>query len=95
MLLQTPGTTQDGNGEIVSAWSTSATVWASIDDISGREYVAANADQNSVQTKITIRYRAGIVPKMRVLHGAIAYDIESVLEQGRDALLLMCRKAAS
>ena len=92
VTIQSPTTVQDANGEIIPGWTDVATVWASIDDITGREYVAAGATQDSVQTKIGIRYRAGIVPKMRVLHGSIEYDVESVLGQDRVGLLLMCKR---
>ena len=92
--LQQPGTTTDELGQPIPGWTDVATVWASIVDVSGREYVAAGGLQNAAQTKITIRYRSGIVPSMRVVHGATIYGIEAVLEQGRDALLLMCVRLA-
>ena len=94
VLIQSPATGQDATGEPTTGWTDVATVWASIVDVSGREYVAAGGLQNSAQTKITIRYRSGIVPSMRVVHGATIYGIEAVLEQGRDALLLMCVRLA-
>ena len=92
--LQAPGTTQDELGQPIPGWTDVATVWASIVDVSGREYVAAGGLQNSAQTKITIRYRAGIVPSMRVVHGSDAYNVEAVLGQDRRSLLLMCSRSA-
>jgi len=69
-------------------------VWASVVDISGREYVAANANQNSAHTKIAIRYMEGVLPSMRVLHDSNHYNIESVLGQNRVSLTLMCTRMA-
>jgi SPP1 family predicted phage head-tail adaptor len=71
------------------------TIWAGIRDLTGRQYVAAGGTQNAVQTEIEIRYRAGIVPAMRVVHGTDLYDIEAVLDQKGKALLLMCQKGAN
>ena len=92
--LQQPGTTTDELGQPIPGWTDVATVWASIVDVSGREYVAAGGLQNAAQTKITIRYRAGIVPSMRVVHGSDAYNVEAVLGQDRRGLLLMCSRSA-
>ena len=93
ITIQSPATGQDATGEPTTGWTDVATVWASIVDVSGREYVAAGGLQNSAQTKITIRYRAGIVPSMRVVHGSDAYNVEAVLGQDRRSLLLMCSRS--
>lgn len=92
ITIQSPATGQDATGEPTTGWTDVATVWASIVDVSGREYVAAGGLQNSAQTKITIRYRAGIVPSMRVVHGSDAYNVEAVLGQDKRSLLLMCSR---
>lgn len=94
ITLQSPATGQDANGEPLTGWTDVATVWASITDVTGREYVAAGGLQNSAQTKILIRYQAGITPAMRVVHGADHYNIEAVLGQDHISLMLMCRRAA-
>jgi len=67
-------------------------MWASVKDISGRQFVAAGGIQNQVQTEIGIRRRAGVLPSMRILHGGFVYDIQAVLERGPDWLALMCKK---
>lgn len=100
VLIQVPPTGQDENGEPLTTWTDLVTdttdhkVWADIQDISGREFVAAEAGQNKVQTKITIRERSGIVPSMRVVHGSDTYNIEAVLGQDNRSLLLMCSRLA-
>ncbi|QRX82248.1 phage head closure protein [Glaciimonas sp. PAMC28666] len=95
ITLQSPPTGQDESGNPLTGWTDIATVWASIVDLSGREYIAAAAVQNAVQTKITIRYRQGIVASMRVVHGENIYNVEAILGQGRKALLLMCSRGVS
>ena len=92
ITLQAPATGQDDYGAPLSGWTDVAIVWASIVDISGREFIAAAAVQASAQTKLTIRHRDGVLPAMRVLHGAVIYNIEAVLGQDRRELLLMCSR---
>lgn len=100
ILLQAPPTGQNAAGEPLTGWTNvvadgDGKVWAAMEDISGREFMAGAAVQTSAQTKITIRYRAGIVSAMRVLHGGDAYNIEAVLGQDRRELLLMCSRGVN
>lgn len=90
--LQSLTTTQDAAGEPVSAWADFADVWASINDVSGNEYISSAAVQNTVTTKVCIRARTGVVPSMRILYGVKTYQIEAVLEHDERSLLLMCSK---
>ncbi|EKE68694.1 phage head closure protein [Oceanibaculum indicum] len=81
--------------EVVS-WQEVATVWASKRDLSGREFFAADAVQSEVTTEITIRWRAGIGPELRLVLDGAAYDIESVTEIGRrEGLLLRCTRGGT
>lgn len=91
--LQRPITGRDGYGQPLSGWDNVGAVWASIKDVTGRQYVAAGATQNSVQTVITIRHQNGITPGMRAVHGADVYDIEAVLGQDNRTLQLMVKRA--
>src|SRR5512143_2305375 len=59
--------TQDADGAGLETWSTYATVQASIEPISGREYFAAQSTQADVTHRIVLRYMAGIVPKLGVI----------------------------
>jgi SPP1 family predicted phage head-tail adaptor len=92
VTIQQPVTEQDESGQLINKWLGVVTVWANLTDISGREFIASSALQTIVQTKITIRYRVGIVPAMRVVHQANIYNIEAVLRQDKASLLLMCCK---
>lgn len=92
---------RDAGNQVIANWvnfvldTPDGTVAAEVRDVSGREFVAASATQNEVLTTITIRYRPGVVPAMRVLHGADVYNIEAVLGQDRRALALMCSRVAA
>ena len=97
ITLQAPANSKNEIGEDIAGWTNFVTegdgkTWASIVDISGREFIAASAVQTSAQTKITLRYLAGVVPSMRVLYGAAVYNIEAVLDKDRRTRLLMCSR---
>lgn len=94
--IQKSTPTQSALGEETQAWSKVADVWASIKPISGRERFSQLGVQNAAQmdTVITIRYRAAITPKMRVLWSGHIYDIEAVrnLDERRVTTELLCRE---
>lgn len=64
---------------LTQAWVEVATVWAAIEPLSAREFVAASSIQSQVMARITIRHRQGIEAKMRILHRGQVYNIEGVL----------------
>lgn len=90
--LQAPGRTQDPDtGEMRDGWTTVKTVWASVEPLSVREFISAQAAQSEVSARIVIRYREGVDATMRVLHRGKVYNIQGVLpddESGREYLTL-------
>lgn len=87
-LTQTP----DGAGGYTKSWVPFATVWASVEPISGKEYFEAQQTQSAVTHKIRIRYHTGITPVMRIDFKGRIFGIESVInweERNRD-MMLMC-----
>ena len=95
ITIQSPAAGKDAYGEPLTGWIDFATVWAGIQDLTGREYLAAAATQNAVTSKITIRHLDGIVSAMRAMHGTVAYSIEAVLGTDKRQLLLMCSKGVT
>jgi SPP1 family predicted phage head-tail adaptor len=99
VIVQVPSTDQDAAGQPVEGWMNliatgDGKVWASVDDVSGREFLAAGAEQARVTTIITMRYRDGVTAAMRVLHGSDVYKIIAPLAQGRVSVKLMCEKVS-
>ena len=81
ITFQALGQTQDPvTGEMVDGWST---VWdkvpASVEPLSAREFIAAQATQSEITTRIVIRRRDGVLPTMRILHRGTVYNIEGIL----------------
>ena len=97
--IQNFTTTQDSNtGAITEGWTDYDTdVPAEVWPLSGREFVAAQAVQAGVTTRITIRYQDGILPRMRVLHDGETYNIQAVLPDPtlRRHLTLMCERGVN
>jgi SPP1 family predicted phage head-tail adaptor len=85
---------QDSDGSVIETWSAFADVQASLEPVSGREYLAAHSTQADVTHRINLRYLAGIVPKMRVNYDSRIFDILSVINVGERnrELQLMCRE---
>lgn len=97
ITLQEYIATRDSFGAEVEAWVDIGTVWASIEPLSGREFFAAQQVNAEVSTKITLRYRTGIKPEMRVLFAGRVFEIVSVinLEEKNIQLVLMCEEVLS
>ena len=83
----------DELGQPVSTWIALVTVWAAVEPLTGREYIAAAAAVSEVTTRIRLRYRPGITPADRVNHEGKLYGITSLIDykSANRELVLMCR----
>lgn len=97
--LQDPQT-----GEIVKDWvnlvqSTADNgIWAEVYPLSAREFISAQATQNEITTRITIRRRDDITAKCRILYRGKIYNVEGVLPDpvsGLEYLTLPCSDGVS
>ena len=97
LTIQVHSTADDAAGEPVLTWTDVATVYAHVADMTGREYIAAQAVTNAVNTTIIIRYRAGITAAMRVLCRGVTYNVQAVIEpeNKRREMHLMCVRNVS
>lgn len=77
-----------------SNWENTATLWAAIDPISGREFYAAEQSQSEVSHKIRCRYRSGLTTAMRIKYGKRIFQIVSIIdwEERHESLLIMCKE---
>jgi SPP1 family predicted phage head-tail adaptor len=78
ITFQASGLTQDPEtGEMLLGWET---VWekvpASVEPLSARDLIAAKAGQSEASGRMVIRYRAGVLPTMRILHRGDIYNIQ-------------------
>lgn len=82
----------DWGGEYT--YSTFATVWASIEPISGKEFMDLRQDNATITHRIKCRYLKGVEPNMRVSYQGKTYYIESVMDidSRREMLEIMARE---
>lgn len=94
VTIQEPVNDQNPDtGAVNKTWRDIATVWAEVSPLSAREFIAAQASQGEITTRITIRFRTGITRKNRILFREEVYNIEGVLpdpKSGREYLTLPC-----
>ena len=91
--LQNPDT-----GAVTPQWQDIATVWADVVALSAREFIAAQATQGEITTRITIRYRSGLTNDSRIIFRDEIYNIEGVLPDaisGREYLTLPCSEGVN
>ena len=78
VIVQSPGGTRDAVGDVIDSWTSVATVWASVEPLSGREALIAAQLHASTTHKITIRWDtslAALAATWRILWGARVFDI--------------------
>lgn len=92
--IQKKRITEDELKQQTENWADIATVWASIEPLSGREYFSARQENSEVTTKITIRYRRDITADMRVVFDGKILEVLSVInpQEWCKSLVLMCRE---
>lgn len=86
---------QNAGGEQIVTWTPAATVWASVDYLTGREYRAADGEQAQMDVRVTTRYHnRDINPaQYRVTHKGRVFDIVSVAwPEDRDILMVVIGK---
>lgn len=95
VTLQKPVYSQDEFGQPENNWEDIVTVWAKIEDISGREYfIAQQAPTAQVSTRIIVRWRSGVRPEMRIVHKDRIFDIKAAFdpESRKRWLHVMCQE---
>jgi SPP1 family predicted phage head-tail adaptor len=95
--LQRATITRDPMGGEVKTWAQLGIHWASVEPLTGQETFAAQQEGAKVDVRIRLRYEPGIVPTLRVRHGARIYDVTAVLDlEGRHRELhLMATEAVA
>lgn len=81
VTIQQRSATQDEYGQPLTDWTDVATVYAAVEPLNGRELLAAQAVNSEVSHNVTIRYRAGVTPAMRLNYGGRLFNIHAVLDE--------------
>ena len=94
--IEKPIITQDPDtGALVETIQIIGTVFASIEPLSAREFIAAQSTQSQITAKILMRYRTGLTADMRLVHVAtgMIYNPAGFLPDpytGRDWITIPC-----
>lgn len=94
--IQTRTPTVGAIGNVAFAWATTATVWAQVRPMSARErFVAERLAARGVY-EITIRWRTGITPAMRMLWRGRTFNVKQILnpDERRRFLTIIVEDAA-
>ena len=70
----------DSYGGQTFAWTTFATVWASVQPLKGRELIASQAAQSEITARFVIRYLPGVTDDMRISYGGKYWNISAVID---------------
>ena len=76
-------------------WENVATVWASLEAMSGREFFASQQAQSEVTHRICMRYGRDGTAEVRFIHNGKVFNIVAPLPDNRGReLVLMCREVS-
>ena len=94
ITLQQRSTTQDAMGGQVTTWSDLLTVWASIEPLSGRALVNAQAVATEVSHKITLRWQSAladpkVVSALRISYKGRFFNIAAALNENENNNVLI------
>jgi SPP1 family predicted phage head-tail adaptor len=91
--IQSLVSSQDSDGHITESWvDFGSKIWINLMPLSGRELLSADAIQSKVTAKAILRFRAGVLPSMRLTYRDTLYNIEAVIpdsNSGREMLTLL------
>ncbi len=98
VAIRSASTTRDDYGQPIPSWSTDATVWASVEPLSGRERVSAQQQHAETTHRIRMRYQPGttVTTVKRLLFGTRVFEIISVINKKEKNLMLelLCKEVA-
>lgn len=78
VAIEAPVLTPDGQGGFTKDWQYVETVWAKMEPLSGNEALAGKQITQVASYRVTVRYRAGITPDMRLVWNEQTYNIRSI-----------------
>lgn len=90
MSIEAATRTGDGGGGANLTWALVANVWASLVPRGGSEVLVLDRVAGAVSYDIWMRYRADVVPAMRIRFGSRTFDVRAVFDVEDRAHWLRC-----
>lgn len=89
LVLQAPVETADGAGGVVRSYPSTMTLWASVEPVSARNAVVADAPGATVTHRIVIRRRAAVTTRHRFVEGTTVYRIVTLRDDATRRFLVI------
>lgn len=90
LSLERASRTADGGGGAAEDWITIAQLWGQIRPTGGDEIVDSDGLSGRISHEITLRYRTGIGPAMRLISGSRRFEIVAVIDIDERRCWLKC-----
>ncbi|MBV1933643.1 MAG: phage head closure protein [Parvibaculaceae bacterium] len=78
MTLEALSFSADGGGGVADEWEEVATLWAALSPTRGFEESRGGKPEAQMGHKVLIRYRADLVPTMRLREGTRIFEIQTI-----------------
>lgn len=82
VTVQVASGTTNSLGETVLTWSSSSSVWASVEGVSAREALEAGQQEVTITHRVRLRHLPGLTQNMRLAWRNRTLNIVSLLEYG-------------
>lgn len=95
--VQQRSSTPGNFGAASETWQEVFPAWARILPLGGRELLFAKQIASESSHQVTIRYRASVTPRMRIVYQGRVFEIESVndVEERHEYLELLCSEGVN
>lgn len=98
VAIRSAAAVQDEYHEETLTWSTDATVWASVEPLSGRELISAQQTHAETTHRIRMRYQPNttVTAEKRILYDSRVFEIVSVINKKEKKVMLelLCKEVA-
>ena len=94
IIVQEQASVRNEFGEPENRWADVVAVRASINPLSGRDFMAARQEQAEITHKVTIRYNLSINTAMRIKYGERVFDILHIIDtwERHREMVLLCKE---
>ena len=89
LVLEAPVESADGAGGVIRSYTPVTTLWASVEPVSARGEVVADARGATITHRIVIRRHAAVTTRHRFVEGASVYRIVTLREDGSRRFLVI------
>ena len=89
LVLEAPAESADGAGGVTRSYTVAMTLWASVEPVSARGAVIADAPGATITHRIVIRKRAAVTTRHRFVEGTTVYRIVTLRDDATRRFLVI------